>query len=74
MMRITSGTVISGNVVLDDMSLTDGTDVIVVVREGEADFCLSPEELAALEAGLSEADRGETISGEELFARLRRYG
>ena len=73
-MRIATGTVISGKVVLDDVSLTEGTDVFVVTREREADVRLSPEELAELEAGLAEADRGETISGEELFARLRRYG
>ena len=73
-MRVATGTVISGKVVLDDASLTDGTDVFVVTREREDDIRLSPEELAELEAGLAEADRGETISGEELFTRLRRYG
>ena len=35
---------------------------------------LSADELAELEAGLAEADRGETISGEELFKQLRRHG
>ncbi len=72
-MRVTTGTVVSGKVILDDPSLVDGTDVLVVTREREQEVRLSPEELAALEAGIAEADRGETISGEELFARLRRY-
>jgi hypothetical protein len=31
---------------------------------------LSPEELAELEAGIAEADRGELISGEEFFRQL----
>ena len=73
-MRVTSGTVVAGKVVLDDPSLTDGTDVLVVTRGREDDVGLSPEELAELEAGIAEADRGETISGDELFARLRRHG
>jgi predicted transcriptional regulator len=58
---------------LDDPSITDGTDVLVVTREREEAVRLSPEELAELEAGIAEADRGETISGEELFACLRRH-
>ena len=60
-------------VVLDDSSLADGTQVWVFTREKEAEVSLSAEELAELEAGIAEAERGETISGEELFARLRRY-
>jgi hypothetical protein len=72
-MRVTTGTVVSGKVILDDPSLIDGTDVLVVTRERDEDIRLSPEELAQLEAGIAEADRGETISGDQLFARLRRY-
>ena len=73
-MRIATGTVIFGKVVLDDLSLIEGTDVFVVTREREAEVRLSTEGLAELEAGFAQADRGETMSGEELFARLRRYG
>ena len=73
-MKVATGTVISGKVVVDDPSFTDGTDVFIVTREREEIVRLSPEELAELEAGIAEADRGETISGDEFFARLRRYG
>ena len=72
-MRVTTGTVVAGKVVLDDPSITYGTYVLVVTREREEAVRLSPEEVAELEAGIAEADRGETISGEELFARLRRH-
>ncbi len=72
-MHVTTGTVVSGKVILDDSSLIDGTDVLVVTRERDEDIRLSPEELAELEAGIAEADRGETIPGDQLFARLRRY-
>ena len=72
-MQVATGTVLSGTVVLDDSSLADGTPVWVLTRENETDVTLSGEELAELEAGIAEAERGETISGEELFMRLRRY-
>ena len=73
-MRVATGTVVSGQVVLDDSDFIDGTHVVVVSRDREDEVCLSPDELAELEAGIAEADRGETISGDKLFARLRRYG
>ncbi len=72
-MRVTSGTVVAGQIVLDDLWLTDGMDVLVVTRDREEEVHLSPEELTELEAGIAEADRGETISGDEFFARLRRF-
>ena len=73
-MRVATGTVVAGQVVLDDAEFIDGTHVVVVSRDREDEVCLSADELAELEAGIAEADRGETISGDELFARLRRYG
>lgn len=72
-MRVTSGTVIAGKVILTEQSLADGTDVLVVTRECEAEIHLLPAELTELEAGIAEADRGETIPGDEFFERLRRY-
>jgi predicted transcriptional regulator len=73
-MRVATGTVVAGQVVLDDSEFIDGTHVVVVSRDREDEVCLSMEDLAELEAGIAEADRGQTISGDELFARLRRYG
>ena len=73
-MRVATGTVISGKVILDDSVIADGTDVYVLTRDAAEAAKLSPEELAELEAGLAEADRGDMISGEELFKHLRRHG
>ena len=72
-MRVATGTVISGQVVLDDEPFVDGTAVIVISKDCEDAVRLSAEELAELEAGIAEADRGDTISGEEFFSRLDRY-
>jgi len=73
-MRVAHGTVVSGKVVLDDSSLPEGAEVYVLSREAGAPVSLSADELAELEAGLAEADRGESITGEELFQQLRRHG
>lgn len=73
-MKVATGTVIDGKIIVDDPEFTDGTDVFILTREREEEVHLSPEELADLEAGIAEADRGEMIPGDEFFARLRRYG
>ena len=73
-MRVATGTVLSGKVVLDDPAIADGTDVYVLTRDSDETPNLSPEERAELEAGIAEADRGEMIPGEEFFKQLRRHG
>ena len=73
-MRVSNGTVVSGKVVLHDAAIADGTEVYVLTRDVDEAPRLSPEELAELEAGIAEADRGDLISGEELFRQLRRHG
>jgi len=73
-MKIATGTVVRGTIVVDDPEFKEGTEVFILTREREDQVHLSPEELAELEAGIAEADRGEMIPGDEFFARLRRYG
>lgn len=73
-MRVATGTVVSGKVVFAGSAIADGTDVYVLTRDAEEKPRLSPEELADLEAGIAEADRGDMISGEEFFMQLRRHG
>ena len=73
-MQVVSGTIVDGKVVVDGLSLPDGTAVTVLARGDEAVVKLPPEELAELLAALDEADREEGIPAEEFFARLRRFG
>lgn len=73
-MKVVTGTIVDRKIVVDDPELVDGTDVFILTREREDDVRLPPDELAELEAGIAEADRGEMIPGDEFFARLRRYG
>ena len=70
-MKVVTGTVVKGTIIVDDPELTDGTDVFILTREREEEVQLSAEELAELEAGIAEADRGDMIPGDEFFARLR---
>ena len=46
--------------------------MVVLTREPEGEVHLSPEEEAELLEAIAEADCGETISAEELFAWLDR--
>ena len=73
-MRVATGKVVNGAVKVADTEFKDGTEVFILSRERGGGVRLSAEELAELEAGIAEADRGETIPGDEFFARLRRYG
>jgi len=73
-MQIATGRVVAGKVVVDGLTLSDGRIVTVLTHEAEGAVYLSPEEEAELLDAIAEADRGETISAEELLARLGRVG
>lgn len=71
-MQVATGIVVDGKVVVEGLELPEGETVVVLTREAEEQVQLSPEEEAELLEAVAEADRGETISAEELFARLDR--
>ena len=71
-MKIATGKVVGGKVEVDGALLEEGTSVTVLARDGENGFTLSPEEEAELLLSIAEADRGETISAEEVLAKLAR--
>jgi hypothetical protein len=71
-MQLATGTVIDGKVVLEGATLPEGVVVTVLARDSKESFDLPPELEAELAAAIAEAGRGETVSAEELFKRLRR--
>jgi hypothetical protein len=71
-MGIATGTVVGGKVQLEGVILPEGAVVTVLTQESGPGSALSLEEEAELLLSIAEADRGETISAEELFARLER--
>jgi hypothetical protein len=71
-MKVASGKVVGGNIVLDEAVFVEGATVTVLAREGDESFEVTLEMEAALLEAIDEADRGEMVSGEELLAGLRR--
>ena len=73
-MKVATGKVVGGKVVLEGVSLEEGTSVTVLVKD-EDGFELTPEQEAELLLSIAEAERGETVSAEEVLAKLaRRHG
>lgn len=71
-MKIATGKVVGGKVVVEGAPLEEGESVTVLARDAENGFTLSPEDEAQLLLSIAEADRGETISANELLAKLAR--
>jgi hypothetical protein len=71
-MQLATATVIDGKLTVEGLDIPDGEMIVVLARETEEEVVLSPEEEAELLESIAEADRGETITAEELFARLDR--
>lgn len=73
-MRMTSGHVVNGKIVVDHLEepLEEGTEVLVGIPE-HGDFELSAEQLLELDESIAEADRGELIPLEEALRDLRAH-
>lgn len=70
-MKVVKGKVVSGKVVIEDESLEEGAVVAVISSEdGGETFRLGPEEEQEILTSVAEAERGETISGEEILDGL----
>jgi hypothetical protein len=73
-MKVATGTVVDGKVVVEGESLAEGTKVTVVLREDDESFDLTPEEEEELLASIAEIERGDYITADELLEQLRRFG
>jgi hypothetical protein len=71
-MQLATGIVVEGKIVVEGEPLPEGAAVTILVREGNESFEVPPELEAELAESIAEADRGETISADELIERLRR--
>jgi len=70
--KIATGKIVDGKVVIEGATFEEGTSVTVLARDDEGGFTLTPEEEAELLMSIAEADRGETIPAEEVLAKLAR--
>ena len=73
-MKVATGRVVGGKVVLEGEPLAEGSVVTVVAREDDETFEVSLEEERALLEAIGQADRGQVVSWEELREQLRRFG
>ena len=71
-MRITTGKVISGKIVVEGEPLEEGATVTVLARETDESFEVTPEQEAALLASVQEAERGSLVEGAALLRDLGR--
>jgi hypothetical protein len=71
-MQLATGTVVDGKIVVEGEPLPEGAAVTILAREANETFEVPPELEAELSESMAEADRGETISADELIERLRR--
>ena len=71
-MKVATGRVVGGKVVLEGEPWAEGSVVTVVARDDEETFDVSPEEERALLEAIAQADRGQVVSWEDLREQLRR--
>ena len=71
-MKVATGKVVGGKVILEGEPLSEGAVVTVLVRDDADTFDTTPEEERGLLEAIAQADRGQVISWERLRAQLRR--
>ena len=69
-MRVVSGKVVDGKVVVEGDPLEEGAMVTVLAQEDEEDFELTAEQEALLFKAIEEADQGDFIDGDQLLKEL----
>ena len=69
-MRVVSGKVVDGKVVVEGDPLEEGAMVTVLAQEDEEDFELTAEQEALLLKAIEEADQGDFIDGDQLLKEL----
>ncbi|HEX6099960.1 MAG TPA: hypothetical protein VF432_26855 [Thermoanaerobaculia bacterium] len=70
-MRVTSGKVVAGHIVVEGEPLPDGAVVTVLARDTDESFELDAAAEAELLLSLAEADRGELIPAADVLRTFR---
>ena len=70
-MRVATGKVIDGRVVVEGTAFDEGAVVTILARDDDETFDLSPEQEAELLIAIAEAERGEVIPADQLLKKLR---
>jgi hypothetical protein len=70
--QLATGTVVGGKIVVGGDPLPEDAVVTILARDADGTFEVPSELEAELLESIAQADRGETISADELLERLRR--
>ena len=70
-MKIVTGKILAGQVVVEDMPFDEGSTVTVFSLNESESFELTPGQEADLLLSWEEADRGDTVSASDLLKSLR---
>lgn len=70
-MKVATGKVVGGKIVVEGATLSEGASVTVLVRENDETFDVAADQEAELLRALTEASRGEVITSEQLLKNLR---
>jgi hypothetical protein len=68
-MKMATGKVIGGKVVVEGEALTEGASVTVLTAENEEPFGLSPEQEAELVHRMEDVRNGNFVEGDEFIRR-----
>jgi hypothetical protein len=69
-MQVATGTIINGQIALQDIHFAEGTVVTVVTRGADENFLLTEAQENELLAAMAEIERGECVSLDELQRSL----
>ena len=72
-MKLATGTVVDGKVVIEGSLLPEGSVVTVLAVAGDESFEVPPELEQELDESLAQAARGETVPVAAALVRLRAY-
>lgn len=67
-MRVTTGTVVEGRIVVEGEPLREGAKVAIVALEEAEGFDVNGEDEATLLQSIAEADRGELVDLNDILA------
>jgi hypothetical protein len=73
-MRVTSGRVVAGKILIDGEPLPDGSLVTVLARDADETFELDAAAEKELLQSIAEADRGDTVPADHVLRALRGQG
>ena len=73
-MQVATGTVVDGKIVVEGISLPEGTVVAIVARGADESFSLTESQENELLAAMAEIERGEYVTLDELLQSLPKHG